>query len=198
MPKASADVFDRIGEFGPAPAVADGIGRPAAGTLSGVLDAHREVKPCVDSPSDARASVRILTGGSRQRSCVRPVAAAHDRWPRWSQRSGPKQSSGFESRGFSEFSRSSVRPIVISLSCFTPASTHGGTVSAISLPPFRASSWPMPVRPSRCLVTAEATRRFSRLKLAKIAIADCPQRVGGGAAVQIVRQRLQPGDILDL
>src|SRR6202012_1870413 len=45
MPKAPADVLDRIGEFGPVPAVADGVGRPAAGALSGVLNAHRQVEP---------------------------------------------------------------------------------------------------------------------------------------------------------
>jgi hypothetical protein len=34
----------------------------------------------------------------RLRSCVRPVDAVHDRWPRWVPRSSPKHGCGFESR----------------------------------------------------------------------------------------------------
>ena len=45
MPEAPADVFDRIGEARTVPAGADRGVRPAAGTLSGVLDAHRQVEP---------------------------------------------------------------------------------------------------------------------------------------------------------
>jgi len=58
-------------------------GRGGAGPArcAGQLDRGAQPAiPCVDGPSDARASKRILTG-DRQRSCVRPVAAAHDRWP---------------------------------------------------------------------------------------------------------------------
>ena len=50
MPKTPADVFDRIGEARTVPAAAGRGVRPAAGALSGVLDAHRQVEPCVDGP----------------------------------------------------------------------------------------------------------------------------------------------------
>jgi hypothetical protein len=34
-------------------------------------------------------------------------------------------------------------------------------------------------------VTAEAARRFNRLKLGKIEITDCLQRLGGSAVLQV-------------
>src|SRR5271166_6806131 len=49
----------------------------------------------------------------------------HDRWPRWNPRSGPKQSNDLEATGSNGFSGSSIRPIVISVSSCTPASTRG-------------------------------------------------------------------------
>jgi len=67
MPKAPADVFDRIGEFGPVPAVVDGVGRPATGTLSGVLYGHREVKPVeymINGPGARGLSQRLWAVGA--------------------------------------------------------------------------------------------------------------------------------------
>ena len=36
------------------------------------------------------------------------------------------------------------------------------------------------------------------MKIGQVEIADCPQRIGGGAVLQVVRQRFQPGGILRL
>ena len=66
----------------------------------------------------------------------------HDRWPRWNPRSGPKQSSGLRATGFNGLSGSSIRPIVISVSSFTPASTRGSGGDRL---------WP--ITPPRVLVT---------------------------------------------
>jgi hypothetical protein len=54
--------------------------------------------PCVDGPLDARAELRILTGGSIAIMCPALSTRLHDRWPRWVPRSSPKQTCGFESR----------------------------------------------------------------------------------------------------
>jgi hypothetical protein len=48
----------------------------------------------------------------------------HVRWPRWGPRPSPKQFCGFESRHANRVLWISVRPIVISFSSFTPASTR--------------------------------------------------------------------------
>ena len=39
------------------------------------------------------------------------------------------------------------------------------TATSWCRPPFHASSWPIPVRPSRCSITAETTRWFDRQKI---------------------------------
>src|SRR5271163_3793018 len=65
-------------------------------------------------------------------------------------------------------------------------------------PPFHASSWPLPVRPCRCSITAETTRWFDRQKLGKIEFDDRPQGLRRGAVLLIVRQRIQPAAILHL
>jgi hypothetical protein len=48
----------------------------------------------------------------------------HVRWPRWDPRSSPKQFCGFESLHANRVLWISVRPIVISISSFIPASTR--------------------------------------------------------------------------
>ena len=52
----------------------------------------------------------------------------------------------------------------------------------------------MPAGPSRCSIPAGATRRFDRLKRARIEIIDRLQRFGDGAVSQVRRQGFQPGD----
>ena len=52
------------------------------------------------------------------------LARQHGRWPRWVPRSSPKQARGLEAETLDGVSGSSVRPIVISFSSFTPASTR--------------------------------------------------------------------------
>jgi len=70
---------------------------------------------------------REFRQASRLRSCVRPLSMRHiGRWPRWGSRSGPKQSSDFESHWFQRVLRIVGRPpIVISISSFTLAPTRG-------------------------------------------------------------------------
>jgi len=85
----------------------------------------------------------------RLRSCVRPVDAVHDRWPRWSPRSGPKQSSGFESHWFQRVLRIVGSTDTSSLSALAPRRRRA--VQAViggNRPPFHASSWPLPGGPS--------------------------------------------------
>src|ERR1700722_1052086 len=93
--------------------------RPAFGRLIDMLNPDRKMEACVDGPSGSRAPKRILTGG-RLRSCVRPVDAAHDRWPRWDPRSSPKQSSGFESHWFQRVLRIVGSTDTSSLPALTP------------------------------------------------------------------------------
>jgi hypothetical protein len=76
------------------------VGRACAkptGCLQRVFETHRDVPPCVDDPVGSRASKRILTGGSTAIMCPALLTRHIDRRPRWGSRSGPKQSSGFES-----------------------------------------------------------------------------------------------------
>jgi hypothetical protein len=94
-------------------------GRQGASDLLKMFKPHSDMESCVDGPSGSRASKRILTGG-RLRSCVRPVDAAHDRWPRWDPRSSPKQSSGFESHWFQRVLRIVGSTDTSSLSALTP------------------------------------------------------------------------------
>src|SRR5208283_4355206 len=56
----------------------------------------------------------------------------------------------------------------------------------------------MPVRPSRCSITAETAWRFDRLKLAEIKLDNRLQGLGHSAVLLVVRQRFQPGGILSL
>src|ERR1700733_7812923 len=65
-------------------------------------------------------------------------------------------------------------------------------------PPFHASSWPISVRPSRCLITAETTRGLDRQKLGKIEFDNPPQGLRCGAVLLIVRQCIQPAAIFHL
>jgi hypothetical protein len=74
-------------------------------------------------PLGCKRKESSLTGGST-RSCVRPVHAAHDRWPRWGPRSSPNTRAASKACAPSGFSGSSARPIVISCSSFTPTSTR--------------------------------------------------------------------------
>ncbi len=67
MPKAPVDVFDRIRVLGPVPAVTDRVGRPPAGTLIGMLDANRMVKPVeymINGPDACGLSQRSGTVGA--------------------------------------------------------------------------------------------------------------------------------------
>src|SRR5258708_27855143 len=64
--------------------------------------------------------------------------------------------------------------------------------------PCHALSWPMPHGPSGCSITAEAARRFDRLKLGEVNVADRAQRLRRGAVLLIVGECLQPGGILSL
>ena len=45
-------------------------------------------------------------------------------------------------------------------------------------------------------VPAKSSRRFGGLKLGQVELADCPQSIGGGAVLQVVRQRFQPDGVL--
>jgi len=88
MPKAPADVFGRIDELGPVLAVTDGVDRPAGGTLSGVLDAHREVipaghminGPCARDLSQRRGAAGEDLGDMRLAISRAPHAAHEDRF----------------------------------------------------------------------------------------------------------------------
>src|SRR5215217_9793024 len=82
------------------------------------------------------------------------------------------------------FSGSSVRPIVISLRSFTPASTRWSGMER-ALPPSRVVRDPVPVRAISCSIPAEAAWRFGRLQLAEIEIAARLQRLRGGALLQV-------------
>jgi hypothetical protein len=102
------------------------IARETAGDLLQVLQSHCNVEPCVDDPSGSRASKRISTGESIAVMCPALSMRHIGRWPRWGSRSGPKQSSDFESHWFQRVLRIVGRPpIVISISSFTPAPTRG-------------------------------------------------------------------------
>src|SRR5258707_255975 len=48
-------------------------------------------RACVDGPVGARGLGKRNSDAVRLRSCVRPVVAAHGRWPRWVPRSTPKR-----------------------------------------------------------------------------------------------------------
>src|SRR5215212_7024049 len=52
--------------------------------------------------------------------------------------------------------------------------------------------------PSRCSIPAKAARRFDCLQLAEVEIADCLQRLRGGALLQVGWQGLQPGSVFGL
>jgi hypothetical protein len=69
-------------------------------------------------------------------------------------------------------------------------------VPADAVSPPRASSRPMPYGPSRCSITAEAARRFDRLKLGEIEFDNRSQGVGEITVLLIVRQRVQPSGML--
>src|SRR5215210_9326175 len=95
------------------------------------------------------------------------------------------------------FSGSSVRPIVISLRSFTPASTRWSGIER-ALPPSRVVRDPGSVRAISCSILAEAAWRFGRLQLAEIEIADRLQSLRGGALLQVDWQALQPNGVLGL
>ena len=70
VPQAPTDVLHSIGEEGAVlPVSVRNVG-PAFDCLRDMLDAHRKMEPCVDGPSDTRASKRILTGGSTAIMCT--------------------------------------------------------------------------------------------------------------------------------
>src|ERR1700722_7081940 len=54
----------------------------------------------------------------------------------------------------------------------------------------------MPIGPSRCSITAEASRWFDRQKIRKIELDDRPQGLRRGAVLLIIRQCVQPVAIL--
>src|SRR3954453_10651700 len=56
----------------------------------------------------------------------------------------------------------------------------------------------MPIGPSRCSITAEASRWFYRQKIRKIELDDRPQGLRCGAVLLIVRQCVQPAVIFVL
>ena len=96
--QAPTDVLHSIGEEGAVlPVSVRNVG-PAFDCLGDMLDAHREMEPCVDGPSDAREKMRNLTGGSIAIMCPALSTRRHDRWPRWDPRSRPKHGCGFVSR----------------------------------------------------------------------------------------------------
>ena len=105
MPKAPADVFDRFGAGAVQAAACRGV-RPAAGALSGMLDAYRDVKPVkymTDGsgarglPSDrgpSAPSLRIVTSVSEV--MPRPVSTPFNRVCCWSASPGtPLNRTGF-------------------------------------------------------------------------------------------------------
>ena len=47
-------------------------------------------------------------------------------------------------------------------------------------------------------VPAKSSRRFGGLQLGQVELADCPQSIGGGAVLQVVRQCFQPDGVLRL
>ena len=96
------------------------------------------------------------------RSCVRPVDAAHmSAGPDGFRDPAPNKPAASKAIDRDGFSGSSVRPIVISFSSHTLASTRGPRCRRRRPLP-RASSRPMPHGPSRCSITAEAARWFDR------------------------------------
>src|SRR5215212_5076666 len=93
------------------------------------------------------------------------------------------------------FFGSSVRPIVISLRSFTPASTRWSGMER-AVPPSRVVRDPVPVRAISRSIPTEAAWRFGRLQLAEIEVADRLQSLRGGALLLVDWKALQPNGVL--
>jgi hypothetical protein len=103
----------------------------------------------------------------------------HVRWPRWGPRSTPKQGHGFESRGTERvlwIVGSTDRHLIQALSPRHQRAVPADTGADADRPP-RASSWPSRLAIS-LFSTAEAPRRFDRLKLGQIEFDNRPQGFG--------------------
>src|ERR1700733_4607827 len=86
------------------------------------------------------------------------------------------------------FSGSSVRPIVISFSSFTPASTRVSSGHQL-MPACRPTRHRDPCRLGHLVVsiTAEAAWRLDRLKLGQIEFDNRPQGIGERTVLLVVR-----------
>src|SRR5215213_889206 len=96
------------------------------------------------------------------------------------------------------FLGSSVRPIVISLRSFTPASTRAEAVWDEPCRPRALFVTQCRCGPSRCSVAAEALWWFDGLQRAEVEFDDRLQSLHGGALLQVYRQALQPNGVLGL
>ena len=153
---------------------------------------------CGRPPGCKRKKMRILTGGSIAIMCPICWRGSTGRWPRWGPRSKPNTNAALKACAPNGFSGSSVRPIVISFSSFTPASTRVLAVLTIAAPPLRASSRPMPSGPSRCSIPPKLRGGSIAGSLTKIELTYRLQHVGYSAVAQVRRQGCQPSGILGL
>jgi hypothetical protein len=96
------------------------------------------------------------------------------------------------------FSGSSVRPIVISFSSFTRASTRVPAVLDDCRPAVARVIATHAVCAIRLLNPGRSRVAVRRLKLAKIELTYRLQHVGYSAVAQVRRQRCRPGGILGL
>src|SRR5208337_4289809 len=90
---------------------------------------RRDRVACVDGPLDAREKTRSLTGGSIAIMCPACRRGAMTAGPDGVRDPVPNTDAASQAFAPSGFSGSSVRPIVISFSSFTPASTRGSGVT---------------------------------------------------------------------
>src|SRR5271170_7507603 len=91
---------------------------PSGGALLGPV----RLGACVDGPSDAREKMRILTGGSIAIMCPACWRGSTAAGPDGVRDPNPNMNAALKAFAPNGFSGSSVRPIVISFSSFTPAS----------------------------------------------------------------------------
>ena len=149
----------------------------------------RNLSVCVDGPLDARASLRILTGGSIASMCPACRRGTMSAGPDGIRDPAPNSFAASKAGtliGFSgsRFDRSSSQSAL--------SSRHQRALTAMTSkcqPLSRASSRPMPYGPSRCSITPEAPWRLDRLKLGKIEFNNRPQGVGERTVLLVVRQR---------
>jgi len=128
--------------------------------------------PCVDGPLDAREKVRYRTGRSIAIMCPAFVTRRMSAGPDGVRDPLPSNDAASKAVVRNGFSGSSVRPIVISFSSFTLASTRGLDGRRL-LPTTRPARHRDPCRlmpsgSSRCSIPAKAARRFDRLELGEI------------------------------